>query len=146
MNTQNIHHEVLLNERTDKLLDPEKLNTLFSHIGWGKRTNEKWLEVLSKSSFVYSLWDEENLIGLGRIMEDGVMCMFYDIAVVPTYQGKGIGRRVMENLIDQVKDKKYASIGLFAWEENPNNIPFYEKFGFEKQTSGMELVKYMVRE
>ena len=51
----------------------------------------------------------------------------------------------METLINKVKDKRYASIGLFAWDGNPVNEPFYESLGFER-TSGMELVKYMTPE
>lgn len=131
---------------SEKSIDSVLLDDLFAIIGWRKRGKKKWTEVLSKSSYVYSVWNQNKLIGFGRIMEDGVMCMFYDIAVHPAYQGKGIGKKLMETMIKKVKDKKYASIGLFAWEENPNNIPFYEKFGFVKQTTGMELLKYMKRE
>ncbi len=135
-----------LKESIEKMLDSEKLDDLFEAIGWERRGEKKWKGALAKSSYVFSVKDKSQIVGLGRITEDGVMCMFYDIGVHPAYQGKGIGKKIMENLINQVKNKKYASIGLFAWEENPNNIPFYEKFGFEKQTSGMELVKYMQRE
>ena len=60
-------------------------------------------------------------------------------------KGVSIGKLVMEKLIEQVKDKSYASIGLFAWDANPRNIPFYAHFGFEI-TSGMELKKYMTPE
>jgi len=47
-----------------------------------------------------------------------------------------------------VKNKGYASIGLFAWEPNMAvNIPFYaERFGFECVPTGMELTRYMRRE
>ncbi|MBI2051781.1 GNAT family N-acetyltransferase [Candidatus Roizmanbacteria bacterium] len=131
---------------TSKELPADQLDGLFNAIGWNSRGAEKWKTVLEKSSYVLSVWDGERVVGMGRILEDGVMCMFYDIGVHPDYQNKGVGKQIMENLIDQVKDKEYASIGLFAWEENPANIPFYEKFGFERQTSGMELVKYMKRE
>jgi len=76
-------------------------------------------------------------------MDDGIMCMLYDIGIHPDYQRQGLGSKIMERLIAQVKDKNYASIGLFAWEENPANIPFYEKFGFVRKSSGMELDKLM---
>lgn len=135
-----------MKESTTKDLDAEQLDSLFSAIGWSPRGPEKWKEVLSKSFFVLSIWDDTKLIGLGRIVEDGVMCMFYDIGVLPEYQDKGIGKKIMEMLIDQVKDKKYASISLFSWAENPLNVPFYEKFGFVQTNTGMELEKYMNRE
>ena len=123
-------------------IDPVKLDALWNAIGWRGRGNEKWQEVLSKSSYMCSAWDGDALVGTGRILEDGMMCMFYDIGVHPNYQRQGIGRGIMERLIHQVRDKAYGSIGLFAWEENPANVPFYEELGFEK-SSGMELRKYM---
>lgn len=135
-----------MKDSLSKEVNTDSLDNLFQDIGWNKRGKEKWLEVLEKSSYVYSVWDEDVLIGFGRILEDGVMCMFYDIGVLSKYQSKGVGKQIMKNLIEFVKDKNYASIGLFAWEENPNNISFYEKSGFEKSGSGMELTKYMIRE
>lgn len=131
---------------TDKNVDIAQLNSLFGLIGWKVRKKEKWVEVLSKSSFVYSIWDYNKLVGFGRVMEDGVMCMFYDIGVAPSYQGRGLGKDILNALIDQVKNKGYASIGLFAWGDNPSNIPFYEKFGFRRVGTGMELEKFMIRE
>ncbi len=123
----------------------DKLNDLVHLIGWNRNT-AKWKKVLEKSAYVVSVYNGEELLGFGRILEDGVMCMFYDICVHPSYQGKGIGTKIMEMLIDKVRDKEYVSIGLFAWEENPQNISFYEKFGFKKVGTGMELEKLMVRE
>ena len=123
-------------------IDLEDLDKLWKAIGWNSRGPQKWQEVLSKSSYILSAWDKDDLIGIGRILEDGIMCMFYDIGVHPDYQGKGVGSKIMEHLIEQVRYKTYASIGLFAWEENPTNLPFYKKFGFER-SSGMELRKHM---
>lgn len=123
-------------------INTEQLDALWQEIGWKPRGKEKWKEVLSKSYFMYTAWEGDRLIGTGRIMEDGIMCMFYDIGVHPEYQRQGIGTRILQELICRVKDKGYASIGLFAWEENPANVPFYEKFGFQK-SYGMELIKHM---
>lgn len=128
-----------------KDIPAEKLHALFQIIGW-KRDISKWQKVLEKSTYIVCTYDGDILVGFGRILEDGIMCMFYDIGVHPDYRGKGIGTRIMEMLIDNVRDKGYASIGLFAWKENPDNISFYEKFGFEKASEGMELKKYMIPE
>ncbi|MBI2139044.1 GNAT family N-acetyltransferase [Candidatus Woesearchaeota archaeon] len=136
-----------LTEYTKKKIGPKRLDELWIAIGWTPRKT-KWLEVLSKSSFVYSIWDGRRLAGLGRIVEDGVMCMFYDIGVHPDFQGKhSVGPRIIEALIAKVKSKGYASIGLFRWEPNlKNNTRIYEKFGFKNVNTGMELTKYMKRE
>ena len=129
-----------------KMVDTKQLDGLWSSIGWKKRGDKKWKEVMSKTSFCTSAWNGKILVGFGRILEDGIMCMFYDIGVHPKYHGKGIGTEIMKKLIQQVKGKKYASVGLFIWESNKGNIPFYQKFGFEKVSTGMELVRYMRRE
>ena len=130
---------------TAKKVSVQQLDNLFRLVGWRKR-GKKWNKVLYKSSFVYSVWDGKTLVGFGRIIEDGVMCMFYDIGVHPKYRKIGIGKKIMNKLISQVRRKKYASIGLFTWEDNKDNIEFYKKFGFVKVNTGMELVKHMRRE
>jgi len=129
----------------NKDLPTDQLDSLFKLIGWKPRGKQKWQKALEASSFVISVWDEKRIVGLGRILEDGVMCMFYDIGVDPRYQNKGVGKQIMEKLIDKIKDKGYASIGLFPWIENKSNIPFYEKHEFVKVT-GMELERFMKRE
>jgi len=121
----------------------EKLDELFISIGWNPRGEKRWKEVLSKSYFMYTAWDGRTLVGMGRIMEDGVMCMFYDIGVHAKYRHQGIGSKILQMLIGAVKPKRYASIGLFAWKENPANKSFYKKFGFVEKATGMELDKYM---
>ena len=128
-----------IQESTDKNIDTEQLDNLWNSVGWNKRGKERWKEVLSKSRYIYSLWENKVLIGFGRITEDGIMCMFYDIAVHPKYQGRGLGKQIMIHLIEKIKDKKYVSVGLFTWDGNPNNVPFYEKLGFNNVSSGMEL-------
>jgi ribosomal protein S18 acetylase RimI-like enzyme len=131
-----------MQDSTSKDINPQSLDDLFQAIGWGRRGEEKWKRILESSSYVYSVWDNKTLVGLGRILEDGVMCMMYDIGVHPNYQRRGIGTQIMNYLIEQVKDQDYVSIGLFAWEENPKNRPFYEDLGFE-HSAGMELKRYM---
>ena len=71
------------------------------------------------------------------------MCMIYDVGVLPSYQRRGVGVAIMERLIAYVKDKEFASIGLWAWNDNPATLPFYKRFGFIEEPGGMELKKYM---
>jgi ribosomal protein S18 acetylase RimI-like enzyme len=132
-----------LTESTNKHIKWEQINTLRFSVGWcTKRSEEKWREILDKSSFVYSVLDEGKLVGMGRIVEDGIFCMFYDIVVHKDYQSQGIGKMIMNNLLAFTKDKKFSSISLFA---DPNNrdflIPFYNKFDFELFETGMRLKK-----
>jgi len=80
----------------------------------------------------------KKLIGMGRLVEDGIMCMFYDVIVHKNYQGKGIGKAIVNKLIDQTKGKKYCSVALFT---DKDKIKFYKKLVFEMTNVGMELNK-----
>lgn len=132
-----------LTESTTKDISAEKINNLRKSVGWCvKRGEEKWKEILNKSSFVYSVFDRGKLVGMGRIVEDGMMCMFYDVVVHKDYQGKGIGKMIINNLLAFTKDKGYSSISLFADPKNKDFLlPFYNKFGFELFETGMRLKK-----
>lgn len=122
------------------------LDDLWASIGWRRRGAEKWREALDHSRHCAYVHTDSELVGFGRFVGDGTMGMFYDIGVHPRFQRKGIGRGIMTGLLDRVKDKGYASLGLFAWEANPGNVPFYESLGFVRTESGMECTRYMLRE
>lgn len=132
-----------LTESTSKELSAEQITSLRSSVGWNRiRSEEKWQEILSKSSFVYSVWDNNKLIGMGRLLEDGIMCNIYDVVVHQDYQGRGIGKMVLNNLLDYTKDKNYTLISIFAQPENKDFlIPFYQKFGFKLTDTGMVIWK-----
>ena len=126
-------------ESTKKDIEVEQITLLRSSVGWNKvRSEEKWKEILNKSSFIYSVWDENKLVGMGRLLEDGIMCNVYDVVVHKDYQGIGIGKMIMNNLMNWTNDKNYTCIGLFVQPENKKFlIPFYEKFGFKLVDTGM---------
>jgi GNAT superfamily N-acetyltransferase len=122
----------------------DEIKDLTEAIGWGRRESVVWYRALKASAYVaYARNEGNDLVGFGRVLEDGVMCMFYDIGVRPDHQGQGIGSLIVNELISQVRDVGYVSIGLFVWEENPTAAQFYEKFGFEPVGTGMELKRYM---
>ena len=122
-----------------------EINQLAEHVGWGKNyysTEEQWKKVLVDSTYIACIKKMGELISFGRILEDGQMCMFYDICVHPNYQKQSIGSALMTHLINKVKDKNFVSIGLFVWPGNVSASEFYRKFGFEIAPA-MELKKYM---
>ena len=52
------------------------------------------------------------------------------IYVLKDYQGKGIGRQLLDKAIQLAKEKKASYIWLGVWEENKSAIQFYKKNGF----------------
>lgn len=72
------------------------------------------------------------VIGMGRLVGDGgCFVNIYDIAVLPTHQKQGLGKIVMEKLMDWIKNNvpKGAFVGLYGhW----NAQGLYEKYGFRQ--------------
>ncbi|MDO9067005.1 MAG: GNAT family N-acetyltransferase [Deltaproteobacteria bacterium] len=74
------------------------------------------------------------LIGFGRAISDGVyQAAIYDVAIVPEFQGKGIGRTIMTHILSRLFQCNiilYASIG---------KEDFYRTFGMRKMKTDMAL-------
>ena len=124
--------------RSDSALPARKLDDLVEAVGWGRRGGDAWERICAASSLLVTAWDGERLVGLGRVLDDGTMAMVYDVAVHPDHQGRGIGGEIMKRIVTHLKSRPYQSAGLFAWSQNPMNLPFYEKFGFRPVGFGMK--------
>jgi len=53
------------------------------------------------------------------------------LGVSPNHQGKGIGSKMLQFLIDEYVTKNNLSLGLLVEEENPNAKKLYLKLGFK---------------
>ena len=84
--------------------------------------------------FVYS---NEILIGVGRALANGKDCSYIcDVSVHPNYQNKGIGKDIVNKLIELSKD--HNKIILYS---NPRKEEFYSKLGFDKMNTAMAIFK-----
>jgi ribosomal protein S18 acetylase RimI-like enzyme len=90
-----------------------------------------------------ALYNDKELIGFGRIIGDGgTVFQVTDVVVLPEYQGKGLGKRIMTELTDYIKEHapKYSYVSLIA--DGPAD-KLYEKYGFkdvkEHASKGMYL-------
>ncbi len=84
---------------------------------------------LPNSLFAVTAYDGEKVVGMGRVIGDGG-CNYevVDVAIEPKYQGKGLGRSVMEAIMTYLEDgaPKGSYISVIA------DVPaLYEKFGFK---------------
>lgn len=53
------------------------------------------------------------------------------IYFLPEYVGKGYGKKLMERVLSELKDKGFDKVFLWVLEENRSARCFYEKMGFE---------------
>lgn len=108
-------------------------------VGWKKPlTAEQHCKVLYGSTYFIVAFDEEtnNAVGYITALSDGVNSAFIPLLeVLPSYQGKGIGTKLMEEIL--LKLNNIPNIDLICDVELQ---PFYERFKMLKST-GMVIRK-----
>lgn len=79
-----------------------EFNYLYDAVGWGHYTDEVSKKALSNTLYSVSIYDDEKIIGYGRIIGDGA-CFLYiqDVMVIPEYQAKKIGSMIIEKLREE---------------------------------------------
>ncbi len=75
---------------------------LFLSVGWGtpgQYDPARWDAALATNAQVVSVYDGEDLIGMTRVLSDGLndTCIT-DVIVRPGYQGRGIGGAMLETV------------------------------------------------
>jgi ribosomal protein S18 acetylase RimI-like enzyme len=114
------------------VVDWGKLSDVFKRTPLGNRDSDKLREVFQNSPIRCFVWDAGKLIGAGRAITDGVnYSVIFDVVLLPEYQGRGLGRQIMNFLADR---SKASSILLFAVPEREG---FYAKLGYRKMKTAM---------
>ena len=106
-----------------------KLQRLFrKHAFWAQqRSTEDLRRMLRGSPVVVSLWRGKRLVGCGRASSDGIhRAVLWDIVVAGDLQGRGLGRRVVEALLDSPRLRNVERIYLMT----TNSAGFYRQLGF----------------
>ena len=93
---------------------------------------------LSNSLFTIIAMDEDTPVCMARVVGDGGYVYFIcDVIVSPAYQSKGLGRRLIEQVLawleSQVEEDETIMVNLMS---AMNKEPFYEKLGFHKRPFG----------
>jgi len=107
---------------------------ILKNAGMSNYSSEIHERAFNNSHSTVFIFDNETLVAFGRAISDGeYQSAIYDIAVSPEYQGLGIGRLIIKNL---VKKSPNCNFILYA---SPGKELFYEKENFKKMKTGMAL-------
>ena len=111
---------------------PEEFNNLTEAVDWGTRENKIIEEALKNTLYSLCVYDENKLIGYGRIIGDKTIFLYIqDIMVIPEYQGKKIGTGIMNKLIEKINEYKKVNPEIRTYlGATKGKESFYEKFGF----------------
>ena len=103
-------------------------------------TEEQAKRAISRQLYSVSAYEEENLVGIARLVGDRAICWYVqDVWVLPAYQRKGIGSAMVRMLIRHVKQSSLpgtnVSLCLMCAKGKEG---FYEKLGFAQRPHAWE--------
>lgn len=85
---------------------------------------------LKNSLYAVMLFEGDEAIGMGRLIGDGgCFIQVTDIAVLPAYQGQGLGKRIMTALTAHIESAFPPSTYVSLIADIPANA-LYAQFGF----------------
>lgn len=118
----------------EKIFTQEQVQNLFLSVNWvSGNYPERLYKALMNSSTVLTVWDDEKLVGLTRVLDDTEMlAQVHYVLVHPDYQGRGIAGRMIEYIKEKYKHFLYIEI----MPEDKNNVSFYQKHGFSVMENG----------
>lgn len=96
---------------------------------------------------LYSLLVEigDKPVGMGRIIGDcGCHCQVVDICVLTDYQGKGLGKFIMEKIMNFINTELPKSCYISLIADGPAN-QLYAKYGFKEVMPESRGMYYRVR-
>lgn len=115
-------------------INVKELNELLMTMGWGINPIEKLETSLNLSWGWITARDESNkLVGFVQILSDGIKHAYIlRLLVHKEYQGKGIGTKIIDNMMEMLDEKKLNPILI----TKPAEESFYSKFGFSRSSNG----------
>lgn len=118
----------------EKKFTKEQVQQLFLSVNWiSGNYPERLYKALMNLSTVLTVWDDEKLVGLTRVLDDTEMlAQIHYVLVHPDYQGKCIAGKMIEYIKEKYKNFMYIE----GMSEDKNNVPFYTKHGFSVMENG----------
>jgi len=107
------------------------------HYSW--RTKKQELIALKKSTLITARLNNK-LVGMIRLVDDGVYDFYVaEVMVIPSLQGKGIGKKLMNKTINYCKKIGFIKIFISAL---PGKETYYQQFGFKAAMSQVMEIKF----
>ena len=117
--------------RKQEIVKLEDVLHLYQAVGWTNYTHQPEMleQALSHSLVIYVALDGDAVVGLIRLIGDGLSSVFVqDLIVLPSYQRQGLGSALMKEALKDYKDAYQVQL---VTEETEKNVGFYRSMGFE---------------
>lgn len=125
---------------TDRDLDLYELEELCNAVGWARRPLRKVRKAIQYSYLVVTMWEQRGarrrLIGFSRATSDHAFnATIWDVVVHPDFQGRGLGKELMQQMIKKLRSDDISNVTLFA---DPHVVDFYRGLGFMPDPEGIK--------
>lgn len=128
----------------------EDYNYLRESVGWSKIDAIQAQTGINNSTYLIVAVDKNKTVGLSRLVSDGgYIAIIVDVIVLPEYQGSGIGRhmmqKVMDNISEKIKNGQKVLVNLISANGRES---FYSQFGFNKcpnENSGSGMTQWICK-
>ena len=115
-------------------VDWKFVSDTLKRVGMASRAPELHRKAFEASAIVVFAYAEGKPVGFGRAISDGAyQAAVYEMAVVPEFQKRGIGARIMQAILERLPG---CNVILYA---SPGKEDFYRKLGLRKMKTGMAL-------
>lgn len=134
-----------LHFKHEKNIQIEQLEKLYNDVQWYAYTQDVDLlqNAVLQSLDVLSAWDGDELVGLIRVVGDGLTILYIqDILILNTYQNQGIATQLMQRILQKYRHVRQK---VLLTEEAADVRHFYEKNGFESCDQGLLVAFAQVR-
>ncbi len=110
-------------------------NTLRKAVNWLTLEEAQARRGIKNTYYLVAAVDGDKTVGMARVISDGGYVVYIaDVIVIPEYQGKGIGRFIMEDVMkyiyEVISNGAPVMVNLMSAF---NRESFYEQFGFVKR-------------
>lgn len=99
---------------------------------WKEISYEQSLNSVLNSSYLIAIKDDNKTVGIARCITDmGYLFLLCDIMVLPDYQGRGIGKMLVDGLIKRINEdnkNNYYKIYIMSLKGKEG---FYRACGFD---------------
>jgi GNAT superfamily N-acetyltransferase len=95
-------------------------------------TLEDFEKALAKNQLWIAVTLDNNPVGFAMVLAKDKSAMLAELDVDPEHQRKGLGRNLVQTVINWAREKGYDHLTLTTFSNVPWNAPFYEKMGFRR--------------
>lgn len=126
----------MINYKENIALDKQAVINLYNDANWTAYTKDvdNLMKAINNSLYVLTAWDNNQLVGLIRLIGDGLTIIYIqDILVLKTHKKKKIGTALVSKALHKYSNVRQT---VLLTDDSIESRSFYESLNFESCDKG----------